>query len=221
MRILIVEHTPEIAKAIEQRFEKLGHAVDWEKNGVTASELLEVQAYDLVILDMMLPGMDGFSVLKTMRARKKKTPVLVLTARSAVEDRISALDLGADDYLIKPFDYRELDARARALLRRSDGFADNMIRFEDLVIDRSGRTASVGGRPLELTRRELTILEILSARPGRFVSKDELIEQLFGFDQDPSANAIEQFVVRLRRKLADTNIEIRTMRGLGYQIAKI
>lgn len=156
-----------------------------------------------------------------MRARKKKTPVLVLTARSAVEDRISALDLGADDYLIKPFDYRELDARARALLRRSDGFADNMIRFEDLVIDRSGRTASVGGRPLELTRRELTILEILSARPGRFVSKDELIEQLFGFDQDPSANAIEQFVVRLRRKLADTNIEIRTMRGLGYQIAKI
>jgi two-component system response regulator TctD len=147
--------------------------------------------------------------------------VLVLTARSAVDDRISALDLGADDYLTKPFDYRELEARARALLRRSAGMSDNFLRFGDLAIDRAGRTAMVKGVPLGLTRRELTVLEILAARPGRFVPKEELVEQLFSFDQEPSPNAVEQFVTRLRRKLAGTAIEIRTMRGLGYQLASM
>jgi two-component system response regulator TctD len=219
MRILVVEDMPDIAKAIVLRFEKMGHAVDWEADGVTAGELLEVQLYDLVVLDMMLPGADGFSILKRMRARYVKTPVLVLTARSAVDDRISALDLGADDYLTKPFDYRELEARARALLRRSAGMSDNFLRFGDLAIDRAGRTAMVKGVPLGLTRRELTVLEILAARPGRFVPKEELVEQLFSFDQEPSPNAVEQFVTRLRRKLAGTAIEIRTMRGLGYQLA--
>ncbi len=117
MRILLVEDTEEIGRAIAKRFERIGYAVDWERDGRTAAELLEVQSYDLVVLDVMLPRQDGFSVLKGLRGRGVRTPVLVLTARSAVDDRISALDLGADDYLIKPFDYRELEARARALLR--------------------------------------------------------------------------------------------------------
>jgi two-component system, OmpR family, response regulator TctD len=219
VRILVVEDMPDIARAIVQRFEAMGHAVDWEADGRTAGELLEVQLYDLVVLDMMLPGQDGFAILKAVRARRLKTPVLVLTARSAVDDRISALDLGADDYLTKPFDYRELEARARALLRRSAGLADNVLRFGPLAIDQAGRTALVGEMPLDLTRRELTVLEILAARPGRFVSKEDLVEQLFSFGQEPSPNAVEQFVARLRRKLAGTTIEIRTMRGLGYQLA--
>ena len=219
MRILVVEDMPDIAKAIAQRFEKIGHAVDCETDGRTASEVLRVQDYDLIILDMMLPGADGFEILKGLRGRKDKTPVLVLTARSAVEDRVAVLDLGADDYLTKPFDFRELEARARALLRRSAGMSDNALRFGDLVIDRAGRTASVADTALDLTRRELIVLEILAARPKRFVSKEELVEQLFNFDQEPSANAVEQYVTRLRRKLADTSIEIRTSRGLGYQLA--
>ncbi|KUM26948.1 two-component system response regulator [Mesorhizobium loti] len=219
MRVLVVEDTADIAEAIVMRLEKIGHAVDWEKNGKTAVELLAVQTYDLVILDLTLPGEDGIQVLKGMRARRLATPVLVVTARSAVDERISALDVGADDYLIKPFDYRELEARARALLRRSTGLSDNTLCVGPLVIDRAGRVASVAGRSLNLTRRELTVLEILAIRPDRIVSKEELIEQLFNFDQEPSPNAIEQFVARLRRKLGDAPIEIRTMRGLGYQLA--
>ncbi|MGO4667748.1 response regulator transcription factor [Bosea sp. 2YAB26] len=219
MRVLVVEDTADIAEAVVMRFEKIGHAVDWESNGRTAAELLQVQAYDLVILDLTLPGEDGLTLLKSLRARRLKTPVLVITARSAVDERISALDLGADDYLTKPFDYRELEARARALLRRSAGLSDNMLRVGPLVIDRAGRVASIGDRTLNLTRRELTVLEILAARPDRIVPKEELIEQLFNFDQEPSPNAVEQFVARLRRKLADAPIEIRTMRGLGYQLA--
>lgn len=218
MRILLVEDTEEIGRAVASRFERVGYAVDWETDGRTASELIEVQSYDLVVLDVMLPNMDGFTVLKNLRGRGLRTPVLVLTARSAVDDRISALDLGADDYLTKPFDYRELEARARALLRRAAGMSDNTIKVGPLVIDRAGRTAAVAGQPLDLTRRELTVLEILASRSGRYVSKEELVEQLFGFDQDPSPNAVEQFVARLRRKLAGTPVEIRTERGLGYQL---
>lgn len=221
MRVLVVEDTADIAEAVVMRLEKIGHAVDWEQDGITASELLHVQAYDLVVLDLSLPGQDGLAVLRQMRARRLKTPVLVLTARSAVDERIGALDLGADDYLIKPFDYGELEARARALLRRSAGQSDNLLRFGPLVIDRSGRVASVNDRPLNLTRRELTVLEILAARPERIVPKEELVEQLFNFDQEASPNAVEQFVARLRRKLADASVEIRTLRGLGYQLAVV
>lgn len=219
MRILLVEDTEDIAGAVVVRLEKIGHAVDWEADGRTAAELIAVQPYDLVILDLMLPGEDGLTILKGMRARGLKTPVLVITARSAVDERISALDLGADDYLTKPFDYRELEARTRALLRRSAGLSDNLLRVGPLTIDRAGRSASIDGTPINLTRRELTVLEILAARPGRIVPKDELVEQLFNFEQEPSANAVEQFVTRVRRKLAGTNVEIRTLRGLGYQLA--
>lgn len=147
--------------------------------------------------------------------------MLVLTARSAVDERIGALDLGADDYLVKPFDYGELEARARALLRRSAGQSDNLLCVGPLAIDRAGRVATIEGRPLNLTRRELTVLEILAMRPERIVPKEELVEQLFNFDQEASPNAVEQFVTRLRRKLGDAPVEIRTLRGLGYQLAAL
>jgi two-component system, OmpR family, response regulator TctD len=218
MRILLVEDTLDVGEAIVARFERIGHTVDWEKDGSVADEVLEVQAYDLLILDVNLPVLDGFTILKRLRQRKTKTPVLVLTARSQVDDRVDALDLGADDYLVKPFDYRELEARARALLRRSAGESTNQLVCGQVTIDRGSRAVAINGIPVDLTRRELTLLEILAARPGRIFGKDELVDQLFGFDDEPSANAVEQYVARLRKKLAGSGAEIRTLRGLGYQI---
>jgi two-component system response regulator TctD len=218
MRILVVEDVADVGEAIVASLERIGHTVDWERNGGEADALLLAQAYDLVVLDVMLPELDGFAILKHLRQRKKATPVLVLTARSQIEDRVSALDLGADDYLVKPFDFRELEARVRALLRRKSGSATNLIEIGGIALDQASRNATLHGRPLDLTRRELTILEILAARPGRIFGKDELIDQLFGFEDEPSENAIEQYIARLRRKIAGASAEIRTLRGLGYQL---
>ncbi|MPR11292.1 response regulator transcription factor [Microvirga tunisiensis] len=218
MRILLVEDTIDVGEAIVARLERLGHAVDWEKDGGVADEVLEIQTYDLVILDVMLPKLDGFSILKHLRRRKSAVPVLVLTARSEVDDRVGALDLGADDYLVKPFDFRELEARVRALSRRNTGNATNQIICGDLVVDTAARSVEINGVAIELTRRELSLLEILASRPGRIVSKDELIDQLFGFEDEPSENAVEQSIARLRKRLSNSRVEIRTLRGLGYQI---
>ncbi|ACA14645.1 two component transcriptional regulator, winged helix family [Methylobacterium sp. 4-46] len=220
MRILLVEDTRDLGEAIATRLRALGHAVDWERDGADGDAALQVQAYDLVILDVNLPGLDGFSVLRRLRARRGRSPVLVLTARSEVDDRVGALDLGADDYLVKPFDFRELEARVRALLRRHSGHADNAIAVGNLVLDRAARSARVAGQPLDLTRREWTLMEILAARPGRIFGKAELLERVTSFEEDASENAVEQIVARLRRKLAQAGAEpeIRTLRGLGYQV---
>ncbi|MCZ8182195.1 MAG: response regulator transcription factor [Beijerinckiaceae bacterium] len=221
MRILVVEDVADVGEAIVASLERIGHTVDWERNGGEADALLRAQVYDLVVLDVMLPEMDGFAILKALRQRRKATPVLVLTARSQVEDRVSALDLGADDYLVKPFDFRELEARVRALLRRKTGSATNMIEIGGITLDQAGRAATLHGKPLDLTRRELTLLEILAARPGRVFGKDELMDQLFGFEDEPSENAVEQYIARLRRKIAGASAEIRTLRGLGYQMVAL
>ncbi|HRE21086.1 MAG TPA: response regulator transcription factor [Rhabdaerophilum sp.] len=221
MRVLVVEDIADVGEAIVASLERMGHRVDWERDGLSADDLARAQAYDLLVLDVMLPHLDGFSILRRLRERKDRTPVLVLTARSQIEDRVSALDLGADDYLVKPFDFRELEARVRALLRRQTGNSTNIVRCGLLVIDRAGRVATLDGRPLDLTRRELTLLEILAARPGRVFPKDELIDQLFGLDDEPSENAVEQHMARLRRKIAGGGVEIRTLRGLGYQMVQV
>ncbi len=218
MRILLIEDTSDVGEAIVARFVRGGHAVDWEVDGQAAAEILDFTRYDLVILDIMLPGLDGFSILRRLRGKQSRIPVLVLTARSEVEDRVSALDLGADDYLVKPFDFRELEARARVLLRRREGNATNVLACGDIVIDRNLRAVRIGNREVGLKRRELTLLEILAARPGKVFSKDELLDQLFGFDEAPGPNAIELYVGRLRRKLEGARAEIRTIRGLGYQL---
>ena len=218
MRIFLIEDTRDVAEAIVDRFEATGHAVDWETDGRAASEILDYTAYDLVILDVNLPGMNGFAILQKLRAAGNVVPVLVLTARSEVDDRVGALDLGADDYLVKPFDFRELEARARALLRRGSGGASNEIRVGDLVVDRSSRTVRIGSREVSLKRRELTLLEILASRPGRVFTKEELLDQLFGFDEAPGANAVELYVARLRRKLEGARAEVVTLRGLGYRL---
>ena len=196
----------------------MGHAVDWEKTRRDAEDALAVQIYALVGLDINLPDGSGFDLLSGLRSRGSTTPVLVLTARALVDDRVDALDTGADDYLVKPFDFRELEARARALLRRRQGSAVSVLSTGDLALDQVARAVTVAGRPVELTRREITLLEVLMGHPGKAFSKNDLLDQLYGFENEAGPNAIELYVGRLRRKLSGANVEIRTLRGIGYQI---
>ena len=219
MRILLVEDTVDVGEAICRRFQQTGHTVDWQTDGAAAADILTFTDYDLVILDVMLPGLDGFSILRGLRQAKSTVPVLVLTARSEIDDRVGALDLGADDYLVKPFDFRELEARARVLLRRrSGGEATNVIVCGDISLDRGNRSVMVGKREVQLKRREMTLLEILASRPGKVFSKEELLDQLFGFDDSAGANAVELYVGRLRKKLEGASARIVTLRGVGYQL---
>lgn len=221
MRILVVEDDAEIGAAIRGRLSRLGHAVDLETDGGIANSLLAVETFDLIVLDVMLPTLDGFAILRNLRAAGRTTPLLLLTARSAIDDRVSGLALGADDYLVKPFDYREFEARVQALLRRGSGHAHDVIKLGGLVIDRTNRLAELDEKPFPLSRQEFALLEILASRPQRVFSKEELLTLLFNFDKEPSANAVEQYVTRVRRKLHGAAVEIRTVRGVGYQIATL
>ena len=207
-----------MAEAIIASLTRIGHAVDWEAHGGRAAARVCDANYDLLVLDVMLPGVDGFTLLKQVRDKALATRILMLTACAEIEERVRALDLGADDYLVKPFDYRELEARIRVLLRRGGGDSTNLLVAANVGIDRKTRSVTLDGEPLELTRGEVTLLEILLSRPGRIFGKDELIDRLFTIDDNPSANAIEQLVGRLRKKLVAAQFEIRTLRGLGYQV---
>lgn len=220
MRILVVEDTARIAQAVSARLRGQGHAVDCLASGLEAQEVLQYQRYDLILLDLGLPDWDGTALLNWLRKRGDKVPVLVVTARSAVSDRIAALDLGADDYLIKPFDPEELEARIRALLRRVQGEAINETRLGRLALDRAARVVRVAERRLDLPQREFRVLEILLAGTGKVLAKEEIADQLFNFDEATGLNAVEVYVGRLRRRLAEAEagIEIRTLRGLGYLI---
>jgi len=215
MRILVVEDDADLGDAVQRRLKREGYATDWQRDGQAADEVLRYQHYELVILDIGLPRRDGFSILRGMRARGERTPVLMLTARSEVEDRVGALDVGADDYLSKPFDFREFDARCRALLRRAQGVASGSTTIGALVFDRTSKTVMIGNTLIDLPRREYRLLEILIGNLGRVLSKEDISSQLFDFDDEAGANAIEVYVGRLRRKLGD-HLSIRTMRGLGY-----
>lgn len=218
MRVLLVEDSVDVAQAIQAHLVRLGHTVDWEADGRNALPLVVSDQYDLIVLDVMLPGMDGYTLLEQARAAQLKTQVLMLTACAEIDERVRALDLGADDYLIKPFDFRELEARIRVLMRRISGDSTNVLRCANLSLDRKSRTVRVDDVPVELTRRETVLLEILVSRPGRIFSKDELIDKLFTLEDNPNANLVEQYVARLRKKLAHAHFEIRTLRGLGYQV---
>lgn len=217
MHILLVEDEPKSGDYLRRGLTESGFVVDWVQTGVDGLHNARTLDYKLIILDVMLPGMNGWDILRELR-RTHDTPVLFLTARDEVEDRVKGLELGADDYLVKPFDFRELDARIRVLLRRSGGESTNLLHCANLSIDRKSRSATLDGQPIELTRREVTLLEIIAARPGRIFNKDELMDRLFTVDDNPSANSVEQYVARLRKKLAAAAFEIRTLRGLGYQL---
>lgn len=215
MRILVVEDDADLGDALVRRLRRDGYAVDWQRDGKSADEVLQYQGYDLIVLDIGLPRRDGIAVLRSLRARGEVTPVLMLTARSNIEARVDALDVGADDYLSKPFDSREFDARCRALLRRSQGLASGVSTIGELVFDRSAKTATLAGQPLDLPRREYQLLEIFIGNIGRVLSKDDIATQLFDFDDEAGINAIELYVGRLRRKLGGA-LTIRTKRGFGY-----
>lgn len=219
MRLLLVEDTLDVAEAIAASFARRGDAIDLVESVGAAKDALAVQRYDVVILDINLPDGLGTAVLRDLRRAGDTTPVLVLTARFEVEDRVAALDIGADDYLVKPFDLRELQARVRALIRRGQPERSGTIEFGDLVFDPAGMTLSVGGRPVDLTRREFSLLEVLLANRGRVMSKERIFDRMFSFDdEDVGLNAIEIYVARLRRKLEASQVSIRTLRGLGYQL---
>ncbi|MEO6972010.1 MAG: response regulator transcription factor [Rhodoferax sp.] len=218
MRVLLVEDSVDVAHAINAHLVRLGHTVDWEVDGAKAAAVVIAEHYDLIILDVMLPGMDGYALLQRVRNVPLRTQVLMLTACAEIDERVKALDMGADDYLIKPFDFRELEARIRVLLRRVSGDSTNQLSCANLTLDRKSRTVRIDGVPLELTRREVTLLEIIIARPGRVYGKDELLDKLFTLDDNPNANTVEQYIARLRKKLSGAHFEIRTLRGLGYQV---
>lgn len=220
MRLLVIEDDVHLGEAVSRCLRQDGYAVDWERNGEIADEILRFQPYDAVVVDIGLPGLDGISLLKALRARGDKTPVLVLTARSAINDRIDALDMGADDYLSKPFDVGEFQARCRALLRRSKGDATERVVIGKFMFDGIAKSVTIGDTQILLPNREFRLLEILIRSPGRVMDKDQIAAQLFDFDDEAGPNAIEVYVGRLRKKLSG-GLTIRTVRGLGYVVEPV
>ena len=216
MRILVIEDTIDIAEAIEAKLSRAGHHVTLAQDGVSGEELAIHGEFDVVVLDINLPGRSGFEVMAHMRARNSPIPVLVITARNQLDDKISLLDLGADDYIVKPFDLGELEARLRAVTRRHQGLARSLLRIGPLEVDMSARAARLAGRPLELGRREFEVLETLAAHAGSTVSKERLYMKLFGHDDVGTPNAVELLVSRVRKKLESEEVEIVTHRGAGY-----
>lgn len=220
MRILVAEDDPLLADGLIRALREAGYRTDRVGDGRAADTALMTQQFDLVILDIGLPGMDGFQVLKRARERNVDVPVLILTALDAVENRVRGLDLGADDYLVKPFELTELEARVRALTRRARGSAASLITHGDLSFDPKNRIASVRNRPLELSAREIALLEIFLGRAGRVVNKEQIIDLLCQWGEEVSANAVEVYVHRLRKKLEPANLKLATLRGLGYCLEK-
>ena len=218
MRILIAEDDATLADGLQRTLRQAGYAVDWAKNGSEADAALGSHEFDLLILDISLPKLDGFQVLKRLRARNSRLPVLLLTALDSVSDRVRGLDAGADDYLVKPFQLAELVARARALTRRGMSGAPTLVRHGRLSFDQVGRVAELDGERLELSARELGLLELFLQRPGQLVHKDQLGDHLCGWGEEVSSNAIEVYVHRLRKKLAPGGVKISTVRGVGYRL---
>jgi two-component system OmpR family response regulator len=221
LRILVVEDNRTLAAGLVAVLRGDGFAVDLVHDGPSALAALTAEAFDLVVLDLSLPGMDGLEVLREIRAAGVQTGVLILTARGALDERVRGLDLGADDYMTKPFEIAELEARVRVLLRRRSGQRGTSIVFERLNLDTVSRSVSVDGQMLDFPARELGLLEALLRRQGKVVSKQTILESLASFEDDLSENAIEQYISRLRRRLAPHGIIIRTARGLGYYLDRV
>ncbi|MBU6459418.1 MAG: response regulator [Proteobacteria bacterium] len=220
MRLYLAEDDTVLREGLTRSLRQAGYHVDSTDNGQDADLALSMQEYDLVILDLNLPRMDGLQILKRLRGRQSRMPVLILTARDLLEDRVAGLDLGADDYMTKPFDLPELEARVRALIRRHNGSKNEFLQSGILRLDLAGRRAYVRDEPIELSAREIGVMEVLMLRQGRVVSKELLAEKLCGWSEEVGNNAIEVYVHRLRKKLEDAGIQIRTIRGLGYMLEK-
>ena len=216
MRILIAEDDSILADGLTRSLRHNGYAVDAVSDGVAADSALIAQEFDLLILDIGLPKMSGLDVLSRLRARNSHLPVLILTAADSIEQRVKGLDLGADDYMAKPFSLSELEARVRALARRGAGGGATILRHGRLVFDQTGRVALVDDQTLELSAREVSLLEILLTRSGRMVSKNQIVDHLCEWGDEVSSNAIEVYIHRLRKKIEPSGARIMTVRGLGY-----
>jgi len=216
MRVLLVEDNEALAETVIERFKNEGHVIDHESDGNEADEILRYRQFDLILLDINLPGQNGFDLLKSIRARKLDTPVLVLSARSEIDDLIIGLDSGADDYLTKPFDFRELIARCRVLARRKSGLAQNVLKVGNFTFNWGNKTASINGRDVELRNKEIQLLEIFLNNLDRVLAKENIADKIYNFDDAPSPNAIEQSLTRLRKKLEGSPFLVKTIRGLGY-----
>lgn len=220
MRLLLVEDDIPLSDALHALLTGAGYAVDRVNDGASADALLASEQFDLVILDLNLPEMDGLSVLRAMRARKNDAAVLVLTARGTPQERVRGLDLGADDYLAKPFDVAEFEARVRSILRRRAGIGSSEVRLGRLLFDMKSRQFTSDGILIDLPPRELALLELLVLRAGKVVTKETIIQSLTTLDDMLSDNAIEQYVSRLRRRIAPLDLTLKTARGLGYYIER-
>jgi two-component system OmpR family response regulator len=220
MRILLVEDDVMLADAVARALTQSAHTVDTARSGLEADNALVATQYDLVVLDVGLPQIDGFEVLRRMRQRRCNVPVLMLTVRDSLEDRVAGLDLGADDYLAKPFHLSELEARVRALLRRPHAAGSAELVHGGLRLDTAGRRLHYGDQPIDLTVREIALVELLLMKEGRVVTKQQIADHLYGWEDGATNNAVEVAVYRLRRKLEPCGVEIRTVRGMGYIIEK-
>jgi two-component system OmpR family response regulator/two-component system response regulator QseB len=218
MRILLVEDDALLGDALEAGLKQAGHAVDWVRDGIRADTALATEDYAAVVLDLGLPRKDGIEVLRGLRAKKRSLPVLILTARDTVDDRIKGLDAGADDYLVKPFDLGELNARLRALLRRAGGQPAPVLTAAGLSLDPATRRVLAQGQEVDLSAKEYALLHALMQHPGRALSRAQLEQHLYAWGEEIGSNAVEVYIHHLRRKLgADA---IRTLRGIGYVVAK-
>lgn len=216
MRVVLIEDNTILARALIQSLQDAGHAVDWLDNGLEADSFLAQNGADLAIVDVNLPGLDGFALVRRLRARAQAFPVLMLTAQGMVADRVTGLDAGADDYLIKPFEMAELHARIRALARRPSETRTDAECLGALVYDRATRSLSGSEGQISVSRRELALFEAFADNPGRVLSKEQLGERIYGVGADIEANAVELLISRLRRKIEGQRVSIRTLRGLGY-----
>jgi two-component system response regulator QseB len=218
MRVLLVEDDGMIAQGLQTALRQAGFAVDWMRDGSSAAAALKTSAFDVVLLDLGLPHRDGIDVLRELRKRGDKTPVIILTARDEIQHRIAGLDAGADDYVVKPFDLDEVMARMRSVLRRATGRGDSTIQHGDLRLDLAARTIERNGAPVSLSAHEYAVLESLLQRPGAVLSRSQLEDRLYGWDEQIGSNAVEVYIHGLRRKLGSD--VIRTLRGVGYFVPK-
>ncbi len=218
MRLLLVEDDPMIGEAVRDLLRAERYAVDWATDGDMADAALSTQAYDLVLLDLGLPRRDGLAVLRSLRARKDRTPVLIATARDGVAQRVQGLDAGADDYVLKPYDLEELLARIRALLRRAAGRAEPVYEHQGVSVTPATREVRVQGQPVALSAREWAVLEALIARPGTVLSRQQLEDKLYGWGGEISSNAVEVYIHGLRKKLGAHLVL--NVRGLGYMVPR-
>ncbi len=216
MRLLLVEDDAMIGEAVRLGLRKLSLAVDWVQDGTAAKAALSTETFDLVLLDLGLPKLDGLQVLKWLRGTGSKVPVLILTARDSVSDRIKGLDAGADDYLVKPFDLDELAARVRAVLRRQSGRAENVVEHLGVTLDAANHAVTLDGEPVNLSHREFALLEALLERPGQVLSRAQLEERLYGWGEEVESNAVEVHIHNLRKKLGAQFIQ--NVRGVGYRV---